>query len=291
MHLRAALQSGISGISAAELAISVIANNLANSQTAGFKASRAAYATQIPQTVSPGAAPTAHGGGRNPTQIGTGVLPAEVSGDFSQGSIALDSSPTSLAVQGDGLFILEGPTGERLYSRDGRFSINADGELVSVGGHRVLGYGVDESLRLRRTQLVPLRVPYGLRAAGQNGSAATLTGFKITQDGRIRGKLTDGTSRDLGQIVLARFANPSGLARRGNNLFAPGVNSGLPVESDPGEGGAGKMVAGAVELSNTDIGQGLVDLLLASTQFRANVQVLSTAGDLLDELANLGRTS
>ena len=240
MSLSSVLQTAASGISAAELSLGVIANNLASCRTPGFKASRVAFATQRPQTRSSGAAPTAQHGGSNPVQVGTGVFAAGVPTDFSQGSIALDSSPTSLAIQGDGFFILEGSGGERLYSRDGRFSINAEGELVSVGGHRVLGLGGE-------------------------------------------------VARDLGQIGLARFANPPGLVSRGRNLYAPGANSGLPVVSRAGEAGAGEIVAGAIELSNADVGESLVDLMLTSTQFRANVQVLRTADGLLDELMALGR--
>ena len=103
MSLSSVLQTVASGISAAEFSLGVIANNLANCQTPGFKAARVAFATQMPQTRSLGAAPTAHDGGSNPIQVGTGVFAAEVSTDFSQGSIALDSSPTSVAIEGDGL--------------------------------------------------------------------------------------------------------------------------------------------------------------------------------------------
>ena len=291
MGLMGALQTAASGISAAELAVGVIANNLANLQTPGFKASRVDYAAQTPQTLSPGAAPTDRSGGRNPMQVGTGVLPAQVSGDFSQGSIAPDPSPTSLAIQGEGLFILEGPGGRRFYGRDGRFGVNADGELVSVGGHCLLGYGVDENFQIRRDRLVPLRIPHDLQVAGRDGSAATLTGFSITEDGRIRGTFSDGVSRDLGQIRIARFANPSGLVRRAHNVFAPGVNSGLPVHSDPGQSGAGEIVAGAIERSNTGLARSLLGLLAASTQFRANMQVVGVVDHLLDELMSLRRRS
>jgi flagellar hook protein FlgE len=289
MSLSSVLATAASGISAAELSLGVIANNLANCRTPGFKASRAAFATQPPQTRSSGAAPAARDGGGNPVQIGTGVFVAEVSRDFSQGSIALDSSPTSLAIQGDGLFILEGSGGERLYSRDGRFSINAEGQLVSVGGHRVLGFPADEQFRIQRTEPAPLEIPAALSVPGEDGQTATLVGFSIAEDGRVRGRFSDGISRDLGQIALARFANPSDLVSQGQSLYAPGPNSGLPVVSSPGEAGAGQLVAGAVELSNADIGESLVDLMLASTQFRANLQVLLTADGLLDELMAIGR--
>jgi len=96
-------------------------------------------------------------------------------------------------------------------------------------------------------------------------------------------------TRDLGQIRLARFANPAGLEQRGENMYAPGVNSGLPVEGNPGEQGIGGIVAGAVELSNTDIGGNLIDLILASTMYRGNSRVITTVQQMFDELMNLRR--
>ena len=105
----------------------------------------------------------------------------------------------------------------------------------------------------------------------------------------IRGVFDNGTQRDLGQIRLARFANEQGLSQRGQNLYAAGVNSGLPVQGNPGEQGIGQIIAGAVELSNTDIGQNLIDLITASTMYRGNARVITAAQQLLDELLNLRR--
>jgi flagellar hook protein FlgE len=129
-----------------------------------------------------------------------------------------------------------------------------------------------------------------LAASRQDGSGpGTLSSFIIGEDGRVRGVFSNGVTRDLGQIRLARFANPVGLEQRGENLYSTGVNSGLPVEGNPGEQGIGDIIAGAVELSNTDIGKSLIDLILASTQYRSNTRVITSAQQLLDELLNLRR--
>jgi flagellar hook protein FlgE len=129
-----------------------------------------------------------------------------------------------------------------------------------------------------------------LAASRQDGSSAgTLSSFSIGEDGIVRGAFTNGVSRTLGQIRLARFANPAGLEQRGQNLFASGANSGLPVEGNPGENGIATLVAGAVELSNTDIGRNLIDLVLATTQYRGNTRVITAAQQLLEELLNLRR--
>jgi flagellar hook protein FlgE len=127
-------------------------------------------------------------------------------------------------------------------------------------------------------------------ASRQDGSPpGTLSSFIITESGSIRGVFSNGVSRDLGQIRLARFANNGGLEQLGDNLFASGVNSGLPVLGNPGEQGIGTISAGAVELSNTDIGQNLIELILASTQYRGGTRVITAAQQLLDELMALRR--
>lgn len=129
-----------------------------------------------------------------------------------------------------------------------------------------------------------------LMVSRQDGSApGVLTSFIIGEDGLIRGVFSNGVTRDLGQIRLARFANPGGLVQRGRNLYAEGVNSGLPVLGNPGEQGIGTLVAGAVELSNTDIGASLIDLILASSMYRGNTRVISTVQQMLDELLSLRR--
>jgi flagellar hook protein FlgE len=129
-----------------------------------------------------------------------------------------------------------------------------------------------------------------IAALRQDGSASgTLTGYSIGEDGSIRGVFSNGTARTLGQVRLARFANPGGLEQRGQNMFAAGFNSGLPVEGNPNEVGIGGILSGALELSNADIGENLIRLVLASTQYRANSRVISTSQQLLDELMNIRR--
>lgn len=129
-----------------------------------------------------------------------------------------------------------------------------------------------------------------LAVSRQDGSApGVLTSFIVGEDGLIRGVFSNGVTRDLGQILLARFANPAGLEQRGQNLYAEGVNSGLPVRGNPGEQGIGSVIGGAVELSNTDIGGNLIDLILASTMYRGNTRVITTAQQMFDELLALRR--
>jgi flagellar hook protein FlgE len=579
MGLASALTTALTGMSAAETQIDVAGNNLANSQTVGFKESTPAFATQLFVTQSLGSPPTEGNGGTNPRQIGLGVRVAEISPNFTQGAIEISASPSDLAIQGDGFFIVEDSEGERLYTRNGIFKLNAANELVTITGERVLGFGVNDEFVIQETSLVPLSIPMGtamvaratenvvlqgvltpagdladtagvvqtaslegpgstpltaatllvnvvdsnvgptpifeagtleftprkggrtlapqtfqitaastvqdlmtfmqealgiqsaaddplmpdsinniptesgtlppgititndqirvvsnngvgnsieidpssfrltsaatgsvlapslgfaslqdavgesavtdflaydtlgapvnvrvtavlesltdntttyrwfaesgdnspisgadtsvgtglvtfdgegrlisvsndvvnverrnlpaldplvfqldftevsglatesasLNAARQDGSPpGTLASYLIGEDGIIRGVFTSGVTRDLGQVRLARFTNPTGLIQRGENMYLQGLNSGLPIEGDPDTVGLGSIIGGALELSNTDIGRNLIDLVLATTQYRSNARVISTAQTLFDELLNLRR--
>ncbi len=116
-----------------------------------------------------------------------------------------------------------------------------------------------------------------------------LTDFSITETGEIRGVYSNGIGQTLGQIVMSRFINNTGLLQVGNNMYTIGVNSGQPQYGIPGDAGIGSLTAGAVELSNTDIGQNLIDLILASTQYRGGARVITAVQELLDELMALQR--
>ena len=184
MGLASALSTALTGLTAAETQIDVVGNNLANSQTVGFKASETVFATQFLQTLSLGASPTATTGGMNPRQTGLGTQVAEISPDFTQGTIQLSANPSDLAIQGDGFFVVEGAAGERLYTRNGLFDTNAENELVATTGQRVLGFGVDDAFRLVETRLVPLTIPLGSETVAQATQNVQLEGI-LTPTGDI----------------------------------------------------------------------------------------------------------
>jgi flagellar hook protein FlgE len=290
MSLASVLQTALSGMSAATTSVRVTSNNLANSQTTGFKASRPIFATQTPATHSSGGSPSSFSGGSNPVQFGTGVLTVAVATSYSQGPLVASSNPLDLALEGDGLFMVEGPSGQRSFARAGQFQLNADGEIVTPTGQRLLGFGVDDQFQIEGGELQPLAIPFGSVATSADGTAAALTSFSISEDGRVKGTYSDGVRRGLGQIRVARFANPAGLEGGGDNVLQTGANSGPPIESNSGSEGSASITAGAVELSNTDVGQSLIDLTLAEQQFRANAEVFRTADSLLDELMLLRRS-
>ena len=176
MGLASALSTALTGLTAAETTIDVVGNNVANSNTVGFKASDAVFATQFLQTQGLGSAPTESSGGTNPRQLGLGVLTAEVTPDFTQGTIEISANPSDLAIQGDGFFIVQANTGEELFTRNGIFKTNSENQLVTSTGQRLLGYGVDERFQLEATTLQPIEIPLGSAAVAQATQNVFFTG-------------------------------------------------------------------------------------------------------------------
>ena len=216
MGLTSALTTALTGLTAAETQIDVIGNNLANSQTVGFKSSDVVFASQFLQTLSIGSEPNANNGGVNPRQIGLGVQVAEIAANHSQGTIEISSNQSDLAIQGDGFFIVEGSDAERLYTRNGIFRLNAESELVNSTGQRLLGYGIDEQFRIEESDLVPLTVPLGSKTVAKATENVTFEGT-LTPEGEIADtsevvqslRLGDATvpQPDVSQLVINSAPN------------------------------------------------------------------------------------
>ena len=203
MGLASALSTSLTGLNAAETQIDVIGNNLANSQTVGYKASNVVFATQFLQTLSLGSTPTVDTGGTNPRQTGLGVQVAGITPNFTQGTIQISSSPSDLAIQGDGLFIVQGADGERLFSRTGIFSLNSSNELVAPTGQRLLGFGVDDQYQIQSTQLVPLTIPLGSQAVAQATNTVVMEGT-LTPNGDIANTAEVIQSAVMGDAAIPR---------------------------------------------------------------------------------------
>ena len=238
MGLTSALTTALTGLSAAETQIDVIGNNLANSQTVGFKSSNAVFGTQFLQTLSLGAAPSENNGGTNPRQVGLGVQVSEIATNHNQGTIEISSSPSDLAIQGDGFFQVEGQDGERLYTRNGIFKLNADAELVNATGQRLLGYGVDDQFRLEETRLTPLRVPMGAESVAKATENVTFEGT-LTPQGEV-----STASQVIESVALGDSQVPRPDASAVDLRTAPASDaSSIGVTT----GGAGSLVAGTYQ--------------------------------------------
>ncbi len=175
MGLQSALTTALTGLQAAETTIDVVGNNVANSNTVGFKESNAIFATQFLQTQSIGSAPSLTRGGTNPRQTGLGVKVAAINPDFTQGTIEISSNPLDVAIQGDGFLLVKGSQNETLYTRNGQLQTNANNEVVTVTGNRVLGYGVDDQFNIVRT-LTTLSIPVGEEIVAQATETAHFSG-------------------------------------------------------------------------------------------------------------------
>jgi flagellar hook protein FlgE len=230
MGLASALTTALTGMQAAETQVDVAGNNLANSQTIGFKASESLFATQFLQTQSLGSAPSDTNGGTNPRQTGLGTRVAAISPDFTQGTIELSSNPSDLAIQGEGFFMVESSEGERLYTRNGVFRTNADNELVNLTGQRVLGFGIDESFQIERTILVPLSIPVGNAVTAQPTRNVFLQGI-LSPSGDIGDTAEVLESVELGDASVPR---PNSAASSTSVAPTPVAGGTAVAQSDTG---------------------------------------------------------
>ncbi len=232
MGLASALSTALTGMSGAEKQIDVLGNNLANSQTVGFKSSEVIFANQFLQTLSLGSSPTSGNGGTNPRQTGLGVQVAAINPNFTQGTIEISSSPSDLAIQGDGFFQVAGGQGEKLYSRNGIFKLNSANELVTSTGNRLLGFGVDDQFNIQATQLAPLTIPLGTAAVAKATTNVTLEGTLSA-----KGDIAD-TSRVIQSAILGdgSVPRPIGVGVAVNNSTAPTL-VGVIANNSQGAGG------------------------------------------------------
>ena len=232
MGLQSALTTSLTGLQAAETSIDVVGNNVANSNTVGFKESDAIFATQFLQTISIGSAPNTNSGGTNPRQIGLGVKVAQISPNFTQGTIEISSNPLDVAIQGDGFLIVQGLQGEQLFTRNGQLNLNSLNELTTVSGNRVLGYGVNDDFEVVTDSLVPLTIPLGEERVAQ-----------ATENARLQGVLNPA-------VTVGTQPSVSRSARLGNDQIERPDDTNFTIDDlfvseSPGPGAAATGGAGA----------------------------------------------
>ncbi len=241
MGLQSAMTTALTGLQAAETTIDVVGNNVANSNTVGFKESNVLFATQFLQTQSIGSAPSDSRGGTNPRQIGLGVKAAAINPDFTQGTIEISANPLDVAIQGDGFLIVEGGQGETLFTRNGQLQTNASNEIVTVTGNRVLGFGVDEEYNSVETDvdsMVSLQIPVGEEVVAQATENAILTGV-LTPNADVGDTPAIILSEVLGDDTLEIPNDPAFGLNDFQVLTAPNVSG-----STSALAGAGSIPAG-----------------------------------------------
>lgn len=255
-----ALRASASGMMAQQTRTEVIANNLANVNTTGFKRSRAHFEDLLYQTVQGQTMLGSQDSNVAPAiQVGRGTRLAAVQRVHDQGTIEVTNRNLDIAIEGDGMFQVQLRNGDTAYTRDGSFGISDQSEVVTADG-----YGL----------VPPIRVPADAKqlTISPSGIVTVLKG-------------TDTEPTEVGRIELARFANPSGLLSMGQNLFQATPASGQPVTGFPDEEGMGKTVQGSLEGSNVEIVQEMVDMIAAMRAYEINSKAIKQA-DEMGQIAN-----
>ena len=263
--------SAVSGLRSHQTMMDVTGNNVANVNTAGYKASRTTFQETLTQMVRGGTAPGAAQGGVNPMQLGLGAQVSATELVFGQGASQATGRATDVAIQGDGFFVVETDVGQA-FTRSGAFSIDGGGNLVGQGGEFVQG------------------TPAGGGALGRiTIDREAYTDIAIGADGTVTGRAADGTIEPLFQLAMARFPNPGGLQRAGNGHYLDAPAAGDVIVGVPGQNGLGTLQSGTLEMSNVDMAQEFTNLILAQRGFQANARTITTSDELLQELVNLKR--
>jgi flagellar basal-body rod protein FlgG len=248
---------------AQQLNVDTLAHNISNVNTTGFKKQRVEFQDLLYQTIK---RPTATDQTIEPIGllVGLGVKPVGISTMFNQGNFQSTESALDVAIVGQGFFKVQVPGyTDPLYTRDGSFKIDATGQLVTNDGYIVLGVDpVEEGAY----------------------------DFAIGADGKVTYKLPDSTEvQEAGQIELAKFINPDGLAKLGSNLYQNTANSGEPVDWDPESDATTSLQSKYLESSNVQIVEEMVNLITAQRAYDLNSKVIQSSDEMLQTATNLRR--
>jgi len=250
------------GLDAQQTQLDVISNNLANTSTNGFKASRAVFEDLLYQTVrQPGAQSSQQTQLPSGLQIGTGVRPVATERIFTQGNVNQTNNDKDLAIQGNGFFQVLLPDGTTAYTRDGAFQTDSQGQMVTSSGY---------------TLQPPITIPLNT------------TKLTVGRDGTVSIMQAGSTaSTQIGTIQVATFINPAGLESRGENLYVETAASGTPNPNTPGTNGAGALWQGYVETSNVNVVEELVNMIQTQRAYEINSKAITTSDQMLAKISQL----
>jgi fagellar hook-basal body proteins len=261
-----ALYSGVSGLQAHQVKMDVLSNDIANVNTIGYKKSTVTFQDLLSQTIAGAQAGTASSaGGVNAQQIGTGVQVGAITMVTTQGAASTTGSDTDLMIEGDGYFILKDSNDNTFYTRAGAFSLDSAGNLVNSANGALVCDSDEQAINI-----------------GEGSS-----NISIASDGTITYTDSSGDTQTYGsKLGLATFVNPSGLTKAGDNTYTESVASGTATVTTPGTN-AGTITSGALEMSNVDLAQSFVDMIIAQRGYQANSKTIKTADEMLQVLINL----
>lgn len=252
------------GMEAQKMNIDVIANNLANVNTTGYKRSRADFQELIYQDLkTPGT--SSSDGTQIPSgiQLGLGVKPVAVQKIFLQGDFVQTGNTLDMVIEGDGFFQITKPDGDIAYTRSGAFKMDSEGKIVTSDG-----YALEPAITIpTNTQSITI------------ASSGKITGIKSGSK----------TPSEIGQIELARFINPGGLKPIGKSLFEATSSSGEATTSNPGVEGMGTINQGYVEMSNVNIVEEMVNMIISQRAYEINSKAVQASDEMLQTANNLKR--
>jgi len=250
------------GLDAQQTQMDVLANNLANVNTSGFKRSKAVFEDLLYQNIrQPGAQSSQSTNLPTGLQLGTGVRPVATSRVFTQGNLQQTGNNFDMAINGNGFFQVQMPDGTAGYTRDGSFRLDSQGQLVTSNG-----YPMSPAITIPPT-------------------AQSVT---IAQDGTVSVTLPgSAATTQVGTIQLANFVNAGGLSAVGQNLFVETASSGSPNTANPGASGHGTLSQGYVETSNVNVVEELVSMIQTQRAYEINSKAIQTSDQMLQKLAQI----
>jgi len=257
-----ALWTAGTGMNVQQVNLDVIANNIANINTNGFKRSRADFQDLMYQTLRLQGTTTGSGT-QVPTgiQIGLGAMLSAVQKIFQQGDYQSTDNELDVAIQGNGFFQITLPSGDKAYTRSGAMKTDSGGKVVTSDG-----YLMEPNIT------IPQKT----------------TSISIESDGTVSVLIQGQTSsQQVGKIELATFANPTGLRSIGKNLFVETDASGTPTTGNPGENGLGTLQQGYLEMSNVNIMQEMVNLIIGQRAYEVNSKAVQAADEMLQMANNI----
>lgn len=260
-----ALYTAASGMTAQQMNLDNIANNLANSSTTGFQQRQVNFTDLLYQNqIMPGSAATQQTTQTSGLQIGLGTRPGATEIIQTQGDFSTTGNPLDLAISGAGFFQILMPNGQVGYTRDGSFSTNAQGQLVTAEGN-------------------PLQPAITIPADALSVNIGSDGTVSVTQPGQT-------AATQVGSIQTALFVNPGGLNSAGTNIYLPTTASGQPIVGTPGGAeGLGTIQQGMLEQSNVSVVNQFVAMILAQRSYESNSRVVKAADEMLQQLNQLAQ--
>lgn len=256
------LNTAATGMAAQQTNMDVIANNIANVSTAGFKRSRAEFEDLMYQTQKePGTATGMNSYSPNGVQTGLGVRTAAIQKDFAGGNAQVTKNPLDLQIEGSGFFQVLTPDGQVAFTRDGAFKKDPEGRIVDKNGNV-----------LQPEITVPPDV----------------SGIEVAPNGDVR--IIQGLGdapQTIGQITVTNFVNPAGLKALGKNLFSQTPSSGQAIASRPGLNGTGYLAQGQLESSNVNIVDEMVNMITSQRAYETNSKVIQASDQMLQSINSM----